>query len=205
MYWRNALYKAGYAEALTRASHQLLSKLEELEADGQFFWGGGVFRNSQSGNQDRQATAQVFLNHRAAMGLLPKPIRPSRNSPSASLEGRSLKVPKLEKAFSKEALKKKNINSDKTNNLLPSTCFAEKRSGIRIANPDIAKKGRAPVRILIFRKTRAVVCLCVGMRRWSKSQRRSSKKVTTLMKSQTRYKKLPPTSLKIVKFASWSE
>ena len=75
--WHNALYKAGYAEALVQASNQRLSTLEELAAAFRFSW-ESVFGTSSHGKVTiGKAMALVSLNRLVTMELLPKPILPS--------------------------------------------------------------------------------------------------------------------------------
>ena len=76
-YWHNALYNAGYTEALAQTSNQRLSTLYELESVGQFSRGNAFGTSSREEITIAKATAQVFLAHRVAIELLPKHFAPT--------------------------------------------------------------------------------------------------------------------------------
>ena len=136
-YRRNALYKAGYAEALVQTSNRRLLTLVELESAGQFCWGDVFGTACQEKIAIAKAMAPVFSTRIAAIKLLPKTCHPSHLSPSPSGNGRPGKVQKPnEKPLSKASQKKQQLQNQKP---LTKYIVAEKRSGNRITNMAIKK------------------------------------------------------------------
>ena len=90
-YWHDALYEAGYTEALAQTSNRRLLTLSELDSADQFFW-GYVFGTSSQEKISIEIDPQVFLARRVAIGRLPKtrlPAHPTHSPSGANVRQKS--------------------------------------------------------------------------------------------------------------------
>ena len=124
--WRNALYRAGYTGSLVQKGDRRLLILEDLEAAaGQYFWKSAFGTSSQERIAKAKAMAQVSLNHRIPMGLLPKPVPPSHYAHPPSGK-RALKVLKQNEIPAKAALSKADLKRQRKEDLLKNPKNAHK-------------------------------------------------------------------------------
>ena len=105
------LYTKPDTGALVQSSNRRLLTLEELEPDGQFFWGDAYGTSSQEKIAIGNAMAQVFSTHRVATGLLPKTCRPTQLPPFPSGGERPTEVQKPKENRRLKTLKRNNYKT----------------------------------------------------------------------------------------------
>jgi len=74
--WHNALFQAGFTNAIVQKGEQRLLTLKELEQADQYFRGSSFSESSKGETTVDKATSIVQFNYRITMELAPKPVIP---------------------------------------------------------------------------------------------------------------------------------
>ena len=126
--------------------HPTSFDLGRTRGSGPMFQGKCVRNFQPRKNHNRKANAQVSLNLRVSMELLPKPVMPSRHA--LPLLVKVLTKTKTERTAGKNQVclkqkrkAKKEEGLKNTKNLSPNTLLTVKKNGCRIANTAIMKRG----------------------------------------------------------------